>query len=1303
MKVVPPFRRNSVRAIASVVISLVSQAAPAALTVTTSSQQGVLPFTPSWAPASGSVIAGMNPTTASGNFSLDVSGRTVSSLTAGGSLTLSELPGNNTSTNYLTCGDGFGAGSLLIYTLPAAANGYNLTNITVYGGWKDNGRDQQAYAVSYATVASPNAFTTLTTVNYNPSVPANTASATRAVIADNSGAVIVSNVVALKFDFTSPASENGYCGYAAITVQGMVAGAPSGPPAAYPPAESPTSAATGITAGNQVTLSATAYGASPITYQWRTDGGTGGALTNIPGATGTNLTINTTGFALGTYRYDYVAANALGTNLSPAVPVALLAMTDIGAAAPTPGPFDIAQPANTAQNDDGLNYYTDNGASYGRWCGQTFTSGNNPNGYLLNSLAWKSAGNGNSFGNTQPYNLFLYTVASDGSRATLIANYKINGSGTENHWLQWQGLNVPLAPNQTYAYALGRDVTGGGWEHIGNQAGNPYAGGQLMTVAHTSGTGLVTYGTTGNSDATFDLGLTAYAAAAPRALLPTFAAGAWPVFAGGAGSFTLNEAALGTAPLSYQWWSDNGTGGALTPLVGATESNLVVAMGSLVAGNYNYAVVVSNASGTALSPTFTVNVLGPTAPVMVTNITPAPVSTHDPGEPAFFATAFTGTAPISYRWYFNNGFGPMLISPQANASAGSNTLVLPAVQLADDGVYSVVAQNAAGSTTSSVATLVLVPSAGMPPPAVTLPPVALLVSNSPGQVHLQWAQGTLQQATNLGGPWIPIATNLEATSQMLPTTNAAVYFRSAVARQPRIVNLYCFCRDQDFRIGNSQQVLFNATTQQVQLFKQYNLPATFALQHDALVDPNYQNYFKANLTTNDEIGAWWEITQTLVERAGLTWRGDHEWVSTANIAFSCGYTPAERLKLVDAYMADFHDIFGYYPKTVGSWYIDEVTLQYMQQQYGVIASANCKDQIGTDTYTLWGGYWNQAYYPSKLNSYMPAQTSAGQIDLPVFRLLGSDPIYQYGGFTPGIYTLEPVYSYSGGSPDWVAWYFNALIKQPSLAFGYTQAGQENAFGWDGMAAGLTSQAALIAAEARAGNIQVLTLAQAGTWFRQNYSVTPPTSVVALDDPKQQGRKSVWYDSRFYRLNLLWDNGTFYVRDIHGFDETVTAATHTNALATTYFDYEALPVMDGGQWSGNGGKPVGMWPVFVSGGSYLTPQGLPVVQELNPTDLRVTQPLSGGGAFTLSCTESNVTCRATNAAGQPLGWTWELAGGGPMAAAVQSVNATSLAFSYGGTSYHLQLDAGTCQQLGNGNIRLVPDASGTVVLNLNLSR
>ena len=133
-------------------------------------------FYPNWTVVTnGSLIAGQSPSTATGNFSKEVAGRNVSSLTAGGSLGLTLINGTaglTTSTNYVTCGDGNGAGSALIYTLPDLAYGCDLTNITVYGGWANSGRDQQAYTVYYATVAAPANFIPLGTVNYNPSIGA---------------------------------------------------------------------------------------------------------------------------------------------------------------------------------------------------------------------------------------------------------------------------------------------------------------------------------------------------------------------------------------------------------------------------------------------------------------------------------------------------------------------------------------------------------------------------------------------------------------------------------------------------------------------------------------------------------------------------------------------------------------------------------------------------------------------------------------------------------------------------------------------------------------------------------------------------------------------------------------------------------------------------------------------------------------------------------------------------------------------------------------------------------------------------
>jgi hypothetical protein len=372
----------------------------------------------------------------------------------------------------------------------------------------------------------------------------------------------------------------------------------------------------------------------------------------------------------------------------------------------------------------------------------------------------------------------------------------------------------------------------------------------------------------------------------------------------------------------------------------------------------------------------------------------------------------------------------------------------------------------------------------------------------------------------------------------------------------------------------------------------------------------------------------------------------------------------------------------------------------MAEKYGLVASCNCKDQVGTDGYTLWGGYWNQAYYPSRLNAYMPAQTKAGQINVPIFRMLGSDPIYQFPNF-PGMFTLEPVYPAAGGSADWVAWFMRNLIQQPSLAFAYTQAGQENSFGWEAMKTGLTQQVALLASQAKAGEIQVETLEQAGTWFHRHFALTPATSVVALDDWKQQNRKTVWYDSRFYRVNFLWQNGAFFIRDLHCFDENVVSTTHDTPLTTTFLACETLPVMDAALWSSDT-QPAGIWPVLLSPdgtASPMTPDGPPVVAEASPTELCIQQALRGGGTFSAICGETKLTFTATDGQGQPLNWAWDLVGGDRQKSAVQTVTADSIVYHGNGATYQLRLapDTGSGRQLANGAIRLSSDRSGKLVL------
>lgn len=450
---------------------------------------------------------------------------------------------------------------------------------------------------------------------------------------------------------------------------------------------------------------------------------------------------------------------------------------------------------------------------------------------------------------------------------------------------------------------------------------------------------------------------------------------------------------------------------------------------------------------------------------------------------------------------------------------------------------------------------------------------------------------------------------------------------------PRIVNIVNFIRNVEPR-GVTDEVLYETVVQQVKQLSAHGLEGTFLLQYDALINPKYQALLKNELNSTSEIGAWWEITQPHVEAAGIEWRGRFPWDWHANVGFATGYTPEERIILVDIYMEKFKSIFGAYPKSVGSWFIDAHTLGYMYDKYNIIASCNCKDQIGTDGYTLWGGYWNQAYYPSRVNAYMPAQTEKGQISVPIFRMLGSDPIYQYdsglGGNLQSVITLEPVYHDAGGSKEWVDWFLKSIVDEPCLAFSYTQAGQENSFTWDGMKAGLNMQMPIIEKLFKENKIRVETLAESGAWFKKNYKVTPPTAMTALTDYRERDRKTVWYNSRFYRANLLWEKSSFLIRDIHLFDEKLESDYYKKAGQTDQCVYTTLPFVDGCLWSETRDDLAGLRLMSKdAAGEIIEMQGgTPIVKELKNGMLSVVWPFKDNmGALNILFSEKtmSVTC------------------------------------------------------------------------------
>ena len=196
--------------------------------------------------------------------------------------------------------------------------------------------------------------------------------------------------------------------------------------------------------------------------------------------------------------------------------------TNIGSAAPSPGTNDIYQLSASGNQTwpDGLNYFTDNNPPVG----QTFTTGTNA--MKLVSVAIKTAGlnSGNGYGtpaSTPTYYLRIYSVS--GSTATLLIAFSAPNPGfTDGDWLQWNGLNVPLVTNKTYAFSFGIKPDNGGWAALA-VATNAYAGGEIALIPINGGT--ITTGSSHKFDAVFDLGLRAAATNLPASMplpMPTY-------------------------------------------------------------------------------------------------------------------------------------------------------------------------------------------------------------------------------------------------------------------------------------------------------------------------------------------------------------------------------------------------------------------------------------------------------------------------------------------------------------------------------------------------------------------------------------------------------------------------------------------------------------------------------------------------------------------------------------------------------------------------------------------------------------
>jgi hypothetical protein len=221
---------------------------------------------------------------------------------------------------------------------------------------------------------------------------------------------------------------------------------------------------------------------------------------------------------------------------------------------------------------------------------------------------------------------------------------------------------------------------------------------------------------------------------------------------------------------------------------------------------------------------------------------------------------------------------------------------------------------------------------------------------------------------------------------------------------------------------------------------------------------------------------------------------------------------------------------------------------------------------------------------------------------------------------------------------------------------------------------------------------VKTLGETGKWFKDKYKVTPPTSVTVLKDHSEKDQKTVWFNSRFYRANLLWDKGTLRFRDIHLFNETVASDYLTKKGISSQCFYYTLPVVDGFYWSTL--QTVAGLRFKTTEGSEIE-GGLPTVDDGTNGKLTVRWPIhSPDGEVVITFNETCVSISTTGNVKD--GWLLELSSDKKASLPFRKIDRKKLSSTYKNISYTILTKQGVFTNEPDFGLRIIPEDNRIVL-------
>lgn len=195
------------------------------------------------------------------------------------------------------------------------------------------------------------------------------------------------------------------------------------------------------------------------------------------------------------------------------------------------------------------------------------------------------------------------------------------------------------------------------------------------------------------------------------------------------------------------------------------------------------------------------------------------------------------------------------------------------------------------------------------------------------------------------------------------TTQAKTIYASA----PEFITLIYPVRSRAFWADRKITSLDNIFTE----LKQKNFPSTWLIQYDPLKDTELVSKIKKDCP-KCELGLFLEVSEDLATDSNVSYTlGEGHWYRPDKI-FLSGYSLSDRVSLLDKDFETFKNIFGFYPKSVGVWYLDPFSQKYIAEKYGVTGVVSVADQYDTDGQRYWGRPWGVPYYSQKYSTQAEA-------------------------------------------------------------------------------------------------------------------------------------------------------------------------------------------------------------------------------------------------------------------------------------------------------------------------------------------